>query len=157
MRKHALIGAILAGLALSVTAAAVSDQPIPDDALGLSKTSVYDDPAPAVVDYSAPDAGSSKRVPASYHTAPPMISHSVEGMIPITLEANLCRDCHVNPDLVGKRVDKGVPTPAPVSHYVNVKAGELFMGRYNCTQCHAPQANVKVLVDSTFGAKPRRK
>jgi cytochrome c-type protein NapB len=60
----------------------------------------------------------------------------------------------VVPDMIGQKITPGVPVPAPVSHYANVKAGELYMGRWNCTQCHAPQADVKSLVVNTF-KKPR--
>lgn len=151
MRKSVLFGAVLAAISLTLPVYAVQDQAVPDDAIGLSKTSVYDIPAPDVVEYSTTDAGSvGKRAERSYMTAPPMIPHTVKDMVPITLEANLCRDCHVQPSMIGQKLTKGMPVPAPVSHYVDVKAGELYMGRYNCTQCHAPQAKVNVLVKSTF-------
>lgn len=154
MRKRVLIGAVLATCMLSLPASAVEDQSIPDDSFGLSKTSVFDDPAPDVFDYKGGDPGVNKNLPRSYHTAPPMIPHTIKDMVPITQASNLCKDCHVNPDLIGQKIDPGVPNPAPASHYENLKAGQLYMGRYNCTQCHAPQANVGVLVQSTFGKKP---
>lgn len=151
MRKSVLIGAVLAAMSLTLPVQAVQDQAIPDDAIGLSKTSVYDVPTPDVVEYGSADAGTvGKRAERSYMTAPPMIPHTTKDMVPITLEMNLCRDCHVQPGLIGQKLTKGTPVPAPVSHYVDVKAGELYMGRYNCTQCHAPQAKVNVLVKSTF-------
>ena len=156
MRKTLLLSSVLASL-LSLSAFAVQDQAIPDDAIGLSKTSVYDDPAPAVVVYGSADAGTvGKRAERSYWTAPPMIPHTTKDMVPITRDSNLCKDCHVQPGLLGMKITKGMPVPAPASHYVDVKAGEMYMGRYNCTQCHAPQAKVDVLVKSTFkvpGAK----
>ncbi len=151
MRKSVLFGAVLAAISLTLPVYAVQDQAVPDDAIGLSKTSVYDIPTPDVVEYSTTDAGSvGKRSERSYMTAPPMIPHTVKDMVPITLETNLCRDCHVQPSMIGQKLTQGMPVPAPVSHYVDVKAGELYMGRYNCTQCHAPQAKVNVLVKSTF-------
>jgi nitrate reductase (cytochrome), electron transfer subunit len=151
MRKSVLFGAVLAAISLTLPVHAVQDQAVPDDAIGLSKTSVYDVPSPDVVEYSSVDAGSvGKRSERSYMTAPPMIPHTTKDMVPITLEMNLCRDCHVQPGLIGQKLTKGTPVPAPVSHYTDVKAGELYMGRYNCTQCHAPQAKVNVLVKSTF-------
>jgi cytochrome c-type protein NapB len=128
----------------------VEDQSISDDSLGLSKTSVYDVPDPAVVDYAGGDPGSNKRLTKSYHTAPPMITHSITDMVPITRDTNLCKDCHVQPDLLKQKIVKGMPIPAPASHYTNVKKGELYMGRWNCIQCHRPQAKVDVLVQSTF-------
>jgi cytochrome c-type protein NapB len=133
----------------------VQDQAIPDDAIGLSKTSVFDVPDPDVFEYGSKDPGTvGKRVERSYNTAPPMVPHSIKDMVPIRQDFNLCKDCHVVPDMIGQKITPGVPVPAPVSHYVNVKAGELYMGRWNCTQCHAPQADVKNLVVNTF-KKPR--
>lgn len=145
--KFLLLSAVLA---LSLPAFAVEDQSIPDDSLGLSKTSVYDDPSPAVVDYGGGDPGTNKRAAKSYHTAPPMITHTIVDMVPITRDSNLCKDCHVQPDLLKQKIVKGMPIPAPATHYVNVKKGELYMGRWNCVQCHRPQAKVDVLVQSTF-------
>jgi cytochrome c-type protein NapB len=145
--KFLLLSAVLA---LSLPAFAVEDQSIPEDSLGLSKTSVYDDPAPIVVNYGGGDPGTNKRAVKSYNTAPPMITHTITDMVPITRDFNLCKDCHVQPDLLGQKIVKGMPIPAPVSHYVDVKKGQLYMGRWNCTQCHSKQAKVGVLVQSTF-------
>jgi len=145
--KFLLLSAVLA---LSLPANAVQDQAIPDDDLGLSKTSVYDVPDPIIVNYGGGDPGTNKRAEKSYHTAPPMITHSIVDMVPIRQDFNLCKDCHVQPDLLKQKITVGMPIPAPASHYANVKKGELYMGRWNCTQCHAPQATVNVLVQSTF-------
>lgn len=149
VRKTLLMSAVLASL-LSLSAFAVQDQSIPDDSLGLSKTSVYDVPDPDVTTYGGGDPGTNKRAPKSYHTAPPMITHSITDMVPITRESNLCKDCHVQPELLKQRVTKGMPIPAPASHYISVKKGDLHMARWNCVQCHRPQAKVDVLVQSTF-------
>lgn len=150
MSKTILLGAALLALLTSLPAAAVSDQSIPDDALGLSKTSVFDVPEPTVVNYKGGDPGTNKRLARSYNTAPPMIPHTTKDMVPIKQDFNLCKDCHVQPDLIGQKLTAGMPIPAPASHYVDVKKGDLHMGRWNCTQCHRPQANVDVLVKSTF-------
>lgn len=149
MRKTLLLSAVLASL-LSLPAIAVQDQAIPEDSLGLYNSSVYDVLDPAVVNYGGGDPGSNKRLVKSYHTAPPMITHTIKDMVPITRDFNLCKDCHVQPDLIGQKLATGMPVPAPASHYTNVKKGELYMGRWNCTQCHTPQAKVDVLVKSTF-------
>lgn len=149
MRKTLLLSAVLASL-LSLPAIAVQDQTIPEDSLGLYNSSVYDVLSPDVVNYGGGDPGTNKRVARSYDTAPPMITHTTNDMVPITRDFNLCKDCHVQPDLIGKKITKGMVIPAPVSHYVDVKKGELYMGRWVCTQCHAPQAKVDVLVKSTF-------
>lgn len=149
MRKTLLLSSVLASL-LSLSAFAVQDQAIPDDAIGLSKTSVYDDPAPIIVNYGGGDPGTNKRAARSYNTAPPMITHTTKDMVPITRDFNLCKDCHVQPDLLKQKITKGMPIPTPASHYADLAKGQLYMGRWNCTQCHAPQAKVDVLVQSTF-------
>jgi nitrate reductase (cytochrome), electron transfer subunit len=151
VRKSVLWGAAVAAAVLSLSASAVQDQTVPDENLGLSKTSVFDVPDPAVFEYSKADPGTvGKRAERSYNTAPPMIPHTTKDMVPITRDFNLCKDCHVQPDLIGTKLAPGIPVPAPASHYTNVKAGELYMGRWNCTQCHREQANVKNLVVNTF-------
>lgn len=159
MNKRMLIGAALAAMTCVASVASVwaaGDAPIPDSSLGLFKGSVDDNPAPPAFDYKAPDAGTTNdRAVRSYPTAPPMIVHSVEGMLPITRENNMCKACHVIPDLLGKPVAPGMPIPAPASHYADVKKGELYMGRWNCIQCHRPQADVKPPVGNTFG-QPRK-
>jgi cytochrome c-type protein NapB len=148
VRKTLLLSALLGW---SLSAFAVQDQAIPDDSLGLSKTSVFDVPdEPAVADYRGGDPGTNQRAIRSYSSAPPMITHTIKDMVPITRDFNLCKDCHVQPDLIGQKIEPGMPIPAPASHYVDVKKGELYMGRWNCTQCHRPQAKVNVLVKSTF-------
>jgi len=63
--KFLLLSAVLA---LSLPAFAVEDQIIPDESLGLSKTSVYDVPDPSVVEYAGGDPGSNKRLVS--HTTP---------------------------------------------------------------------------------------
>jgi len=149
MRKTLLLSAVLASL-LSLPAFAVQDQAISEDSLGLYNSSVYDVLDPSVVNYGGGDPGTNKRALRSYNSAPPMITHTTKDMVPITRDFNLCKDCHVQPDLLKQKLVKGMPVPAPVSHYVDVKKGQLYMGRWNCVQCHAPQAKVDVLVKSTF-------
>src|SRR3989339_890781 len=108
--KFLLLSAVLA---LSLPAFAVEDQAISDDSLGLSKTSVYDDPSPIIVNFGAGDPGTNKRAVKSYHTAPPMITHTIVDMVPITRDSNLCKDCHVQPDLLKQKIVQGMPIPAP--------------------------------------------
>jgi nitrate reductase cytochrome c-type subunit len=135
MRKTLLLSALLASL-LSLSAFAVQDQSIPDDSLGaVENQRIRRCPSPAVFEYGNADVGSvGKRSERSYMTAPPMIPH--------TIQSTWCRsswtsiyasDCHVQPDLIKQKLTKGTPVPAPVSHYVDVKARELYMGRWNCT------------------------
>lgn len=148
MSKHIVL---YAGMFLTLCACAATNQPIPDDAMGLSKTSVFVDPAPAAFDYPAERPGAGQTYERSYHTAPPMIPHDISAFIPITREKNLCVGCHVNPAMLGQAVPKGVPTPVSASHYADAKAGTLDGGHHVCTQCHAPQAKVEPLVQNRLG------
>ena len=127
-------------------------------------------------DFTRPAPGSSQRFARSYVNAPPLIPHSVDGLLPITASNNSCLGCHM-PESA-----KGVgATPIPASHFASfrpdTKIGEkgevikegkavvnsadikvvvkkgtskLNPARYNCSQCHVPQANIKPLVGNTF-------
>ena len=154
---------------------------VSEKALGLRKTALGDeaDTTGVKTDYDRPAPGQAKRFERAYRDAPPMIPHSVEGLLPITKENNQCLGCHL-PE-VAKSMGA---TPIPPTHFTNyrpltamndgyiVKGGEvlgydihntsdikiakakrsdtLYQGRFNCTQCHAPQAKVKTDVANTF-------
>jgi len=156
---------------------------VDETTLGLRKTSLFqeDNVAPPAVKEDRPAPGAAARFERAYVNAPPMIPHSVEGLLPITKDNNQCLGCHM-PD-VAKSMGA---TPIPATHFTNyrpetvLKNGELlkegkvvglkgdignvgdiklakkkklnhlYQGRYNCSQCHAPQANVKTAVANTF-------
>ena len=141
--------------ALVATACAAAGPAVEDSSLGLSKTSVFDAPTPAAPVYDAPPPGVPVTAPARYFSgAPPVIPHSVEGLVPITGQINSCLGCHDKPDMIGKKT-KGVPTPMTASHYADLwtkdKPSQKVSGaRYNCDQCHAPQSDAKPLVRNTL-------
>jgi cytochrome c-type protein NapB len=186
IRKSLIIACSMVTL-ISIGYAASSETIVSDDsekALGLRKTDLYSEGAETVsikADYSRPAPGASKKFDRAYMNAPPMIPHSVDGLLPITQANNACLGCHM-PD-----VAKGVnATPIPPSHFTDyrpttvLKNGELlkegksvgikaelgnssdikvakakkldhlYQGRFNCSQCHAPQAKVEPLVKNTF-------
>ena len=153
-----------------------SKKVVDDVELGLRKSGLNSavDIPPAKYDRPAP--GAAKRFARSYVNAPPLIPHSVDGLLPITAKNNACLGCHM-PD-VAKSVGA---TPIPESHFTDfrpkttldknghvVKDGKVIKNtadvkiakfkklkklnpaRYNCSQCHVPQANVKPLVGNTF-------
>jgi cytochrome c-type protein NapB len=152
--------------------------------LGLRKTDLYsegDDTAGVKTDYSRPAPGQSTRFERAYVNAPPMIPHSVDGLLPITQNNNQCIGCHMPESAKAMGA-----TPIPPSHFTNyrpttvykdgefVKEGKtvgmsgelgnvsdikiakakkldkLYQGRFNCSQCHAPQAKVDTVVGNTF-------
>ena len=126
---------------------------VSDDAIGLSKTSVFDDPAPPEFAYSDLKPKKSGVLPRYWEEAPPQIPHQIDKLLPIRAKLNKCLDCHDSPDEIGKKV-KGEPTPMPVSHYV--KGGDemkMANSRYFCSLCHVPQAGVDLLVGNDYGAE----
>lgn len=158
---------------------------VTEEALGLRKTDLYAEAGETEgvqADFNRPAPGASTKFERAFVNAPPMVPHSVEGLLPITQSNNQCLGCHM-PE-VAKSVNA---TPIPVSHFTNyrpttvlkdgemVKEGKvvglgkkgmgnvsdivvakakktdkLYQGRFNCSQCHAPQAKIDTLVGNTF-------
>lgn len=123
-----------------------------DDKMGLSRTSVYDDPTPATFEYNQTAPAKAGTLPRAYEGAPPQIPHRVDKFLPITADENQCLDCHDEAARIGKAKVAGKPTPMPTSHYVKTDDGGLKRSgaRYACVQCHTPQANVTDLVGNSF-------
>ena len=125
--------------------------PVPDTALGLSKTSVFEVPAPPLVKENDAAPGELPPPPRPYALAPPLIPHAIGDFLPITQKANACFDCHS----VAEK-EKGQPTPLPASHYTDYrnapgKRGEKVAGaRWVCTACHVPLTDAKPLVVNGF-------
>ena len=86
-----------------------------------------------------------------------MIPHLIEDSLPILVGQNMCIDCHELPDSIGAKRMPGEPTPAPKSHYTDLRRNpntvkkRIIGARYFCVQCHAPQTDAKPLVENTFG------
>jgi cytochrome c-type protein NapB len=174
---------------MSIGYASSSQTTVSDDsekALGLRKTDLYsekDETTPVKTDYDRPAPGTSKKFERAYVNAPPMIPHSIDGLLPIKKDNNACLGCHM-PEVASTMG----ATPIPPSHFTNyrpttvLKDGELvkegkkvgiqegdalgnvgdiklakvkkldhlYQGRFNCTQCHAPQSKSKPLVENIF-------
>ncbi len=113
--------------------------------------SVFDTPTPHKFAYSEVKAGDSKVLPRAWKGAPPQISHRIDKYLPITGDDNQCIECHDKPELIGNKETSKRPMPA--SHYATKDLEEVSGARYNCLQCHVPQANAKLLVENTFGKK----
>ena len=152
---------------------------VSEKALGLRKTDLYSEETTHgdKADYDRPAPGTSTKFERAFKDAPPMIPHSVEGLLPITKMNNQCLGCHL-PE-VAPSVGS---TPIPATHFTNYrpetqmkdgkvlkegvalsesntadvkiaktrKTDTLYQGRFNCTQCHAPQAKMKTSVANTF-------
>lgn len=154
---------------------------ITEKELGLRKTDLYSEEKAegSKSDFSRPDAMTSTKFERAFSDAPPMIPHSVDGLLPITKNNNQCISCHM-PD-VAKSMGA---TPLSDTHFTNyrphtimkdgkvlkegqelgselnntsdlliaktTKTDTLYQGRFNCTQCHAPQSKTKTDVANTF-------
>ncbi|MEF9475410.1 MAG: nitrate reductase cytochrome c-type subunit [Candidatus Mariimomonas ferrooxydans] len=96
---------------------------------------------PGMNTYPASLPGETIKLERPYKGAPPQVPHNVTEFI-IKRDENNCLDCH----LEGMEVEKGHnATKVPASHLLNEYKGkdekEKIAGiRYNCLQCHVPQA-----------------
>lgn len=164
MKTHSIFASLILMAASSASSAssAFAAQPIAADGMGLSKTSVFDTPAPKVYRTKANPPGQNQLLPRAYQGAPPQIPHDVTDLLPITTDSNMCIACHNQPDNWGKPRAQGQPTPIPQSHYTDLRnapgkvTDHLINARYNCNQCHVPQLDAKPLVVNTFDARGKK-
>jgi len=171
----AMITATIMGCGSSPTTKSVAKADITETSLGLRKTDLYTEKTTIAnkTEYTGMAPGTSEKFDRAYVNAPPMIPHSVEGLIPIEKGNNQCVNCHM-PEMAQYMDPK--PTPIPKTHFKNwrpqVKSngkdfhteadvihsktfsrdlgGVLYQGRFNCTQCHAPQSQGNLAVENTF-------
>jgi len=148
---------------------------ITEASLGLRKTDLYseDSTIASKTEYRKAQAMGSTKIKRAFQDAPPMIPHDTDGMLPIKIGDNACVGCHMPEVAAGMGA-----TPIPVSHFTNFrKAGKftngkfsqgvdnyknevsitkenhLYGGRFNCSQCHAPQSQGNLAVENTFEAR----
>ena len=133
------------GLALACCAAlfaADKTASIDADSLGFIKSvdeSAQNKSALPDFKYSEDAPGAASKIERSFENAPPLIPHSLEGLVPITKDNNMCVTCHM-PEFAK---DSGA-APIPSSHLYDIRnkkdlAGKLDDERYNCTTCHVEQ------------------
>ena len=178
MKKTTKILLSIVAVGLLAVGCATTSGTVSDESLSLRKAPVHTENVIKLqkVTYVKAAPGQAKTYERSYVNAPPLIPHSVEGLVPITKNNNACLGCHM--PSVAASVHA---TPIPKSHFIDfrptevikngklVKEGKivakvnggandvyaehmkkLYPGRYNCTQCHVVQANVKPLVGNNF-------
>jgi len=160
--KKMILTALSAALVLGLSACAdkgetnktvaQNDKPvISEEEIGLRKETLYteDGIAPVKADFNKPAPGMSQRFERSYENAPPLIPHSVDGLLPITRNNNACLGCHM-PEVASSMG----ATPIPKTHFMDFRSQKMLdhlaQQRFNCSQCHVPQANVKPLVENKF-------
>lgn len=123
--------------------------PVADDDLSYRNDPLSTEAGAPRTVFAAPDPGDSDLPERSFENAPPVIPHNVDGLLPITAAENSCAGCH----LPAEAADVGA-TPVPASHLYDLRRGtelpSLAGANYNCTLCHAPQADAGELVENTF-------
>lgn len=143
----ALLLASLAGAGCSTGKGVYSEED-----LGLRKASIYDENRPLAIEanYTAPDPGSAQPQARSFENAPPVIPHSLEGLLPIEADNNSCLGCHSR-----DTAEEFGTLPTPLSHLYDMRArrelaGKLSQARYNCVQCHVSQADTPLVISNQF-------
>ena len=160
---------------------AVVKPTVSEESLGLRKTELYQETTTisSKTEYTHAAPGTSTKFKRAFQDAPPMIPHSLEGLLPIKVDNNQCLGCHM--PAMAKMVNA---TPIPKSHFTNfrpsthiidgevvksgvvientsgaelkdvsiVKQGDLVGARFNCTACHAPQSQGNAAVENNFEA-----
>jgi cytochrome c-type protein NapB len=183
MRLITKIGlGIVSASVLFVAGCSTASKTYSEESLGLRKVDLYSENTvtPDETKYSQAAAGTSTKFNRAFQDAPPMIPHSVDGMLPITVDNNQCVGCHTpgvaetlnalpypkshmtnfRPETSlaedgkivknGKAVDN---TSSDKMEYVTIKEMASLSGaRFNCSQCHAPQSEGQ-LVENTFQAE----
>lgn len=131
-----------------------SSKTLSDVEIGLRKTSLESENSVVLPNavYESAMPGESELIQRSFENAPPLISHSIEGMLPLSPDNNICLTCH----------DKALAadinaTAMPATHYFdfinNKSTGDVVSNaRFSCTQCHVVQSDAKPIVGNTFKA-----
>jgi cytochrome c-type protein NapB len=139
---------VLATLVASVIGCATTMAPAPMRGADVSAP----DRAPNIKEYSEkmPGVGQPNLIARTFVGQPPMVPHSIEKYVPMTLEENACMECHQTEEIRGQKIPQ-----IGESHFsktLKTKAGKpaLEMTRFQCDSCHVPQVDAKELVDSRF-------
>jgi len=122
---------------------------IPDTALSYRNVDLLKAENTPGASYSDKDPGESTRLQRSYENAPPLIPHNIEDFVPITREDNACLGCHDPEEAVGAEAPS-----TPASHLYDLRRNKQLTAvnpaNYNCTQCHVPQSNARILIGNNF-------
>lgn len=97
-----------------------------------------------------PGVGQPSLIARSFPQQPPMVPHTVDQYVPLTMEENACLDCHITTEL------RGQPVPQMGDSHFSKTAKRrdggpaLSMDRFQCDTCHVAQVDAKPLVDNKF-------
>lgn len=114
----------------------------PEVKIGLRRADVMESSEAPPIEAVSEEPGEAPLPTRPFAISPPVIPHSVDGLLPLTAEDNSCLGCH-EPEA---EADSGA-TPIPGTH---MREGQLDGRRYLCVFCHAPQTRAQPLVANRF-------
>lgn len=132
---------------------------ISDNDIGLRKGSLFneEDAKPAKGVYPKNSPGKSTRFERAFENSPPLISHDISSMVPVTAASNMCVACHM-PEAAKMTGAVAVPKTHLTDPLTGKSlGGKLDGGRFNCLQCHVPQAKLELPVENDFKREFRHK
>jgi cytochrome c-type protein NapB len=146
MRKTTSLA--LATLLVTIIGCAATGAPTPMRGAGVSAP----DRAPAIKVYEdkLPGVGQPQLISRSFIGQPPMVPHTVEQYVPLTMEENACFDCHITEELRGQKVPKMGESHFSKTLKRRDGSPQLSMDRFQCDTCHVPQVDARPLVDNKF-------
>jgi len=145
---YSLTATMLAAAAVLFVASCAGTPEVKVDVQGLRPNQLTEqDQVPVMTEYVGKTPGEQEIIVRSYEQQPPLIPHKIDGYR-IDFKVNRCLECHDRPFFKEENAPK-----IGDSHYRDRDGKELthiWMGRYNCNQCHVPQVNAQPLVSNTF-------
>lgn len=138
----------IATLLASLIGCAATSGPAP-----MRGASVADpDRAPEVKAYreKVPGVGQPQLFERTFIGQPPLVPHTIDKYVPLTMEENACLECHMTEELRGQKIPQ-----IGESHFSKTlkdKQGRpmLEMSRFQCDTCHVPQVDAQPLVENKF-------
>ncbi|HED10536.1 MAG TPA: nitrate reductase cytochrome c-type subunit; periplasmic nitrate reductase electron transfer subunit [Caldithrix abyssi] len=151
------------------------DGGIDEDKLGLIDADVMSEDTDLETrpKYLGERPGEGAKFERSFENAPPLIPHTTAGFLPITARRNICLSCHTP-----EKAREVKATPFPETHLSDIrprliledgiyknpsgdlqvkKLQQLNFAYFNCSQCHVPQADIKVDISNLFTQEFREK
>jgi cytochrome c-type protein NapB len=146
--KKSVIGIVLATVVATVIGCAST---MPPASMRGSEVNTADK-APENKAYAekVPGVGDQKLIARTFLTQPPLVPHTIDKYVPITLEDNGCLECHITDELRGKKLPKMGESHFSKTIKQSDGTAAVEMSRYQCDSCHVPQVDAKPLVDNVF-------
>jgi cytochrome c-type protein NapB len=146
MKKTASL--IIATLIASVIGCASTAGPAPMRGADVTAP----DRAPEIKQYAekVPGVGQPQLIARTFIGQPPMVPHTVEKYVPLTIEENACMECHQTEEIRGQKIPQIGQSHFSKTAKTKTNKPALEMSRFQCDSCHVPQVDAKELVDSKF-------